>query len=86
MDQIRDAEAWPTDEHGVAHLKVIDNLCSADYRQYLQDAVEDWGKSAVLDIEVFQPKGECSGEATQYEGYINVVNGDYPWHEWIGLT
>jgi len=87
LDQTRDAEAWPTDELGVAHLKIIDNLCTADYRKYLEDAVEDWGKSDVLDIEVFKPEGgECSGEATQYEGYINVVNGEYPWHEWIGLT
>lgn len=94
----RPVAEWPVDENGVAHLKVIeDNLCIdsedqgiATYGAYLQAALNDWSKSDVLEIQTVQMHSsndsKCDSSPVAYEGYINVVHDNEPWHQWIGLT
>jgi hypothetical protein len=99
LDTTRPVAEWALSEDGVAHLEIIvDNLiCNTEghydesmidqYRTYLMSAISDWGKSDVLDIGVARmAANECSNEAISFEGFINVVHDNTPWHQWIGLT
>ena len=101
LDSDRPVAQWRvSSSDNKAHLKVIINniSCGSDgssitsiidneYSDYLYSALEDWSKSDMLSIETVNlENNECSSAPIQYEGYINVVHDNLPWHQWIGLT
>lgn len=67
-------------------LKIHDNL-SSNWEPYLQEAVNDWNKSTVLDFSIiWQSELSSDRKCGSVAGQIEICNTSYGQNGWLGIA